>query len=111
MQRFLINYHHKIDEKFSRQRCLDPNPVCPERLDPHPDPGPACLKWPDPVSIKPNPKTSLQQCRKFCHLFKFQYFGKYWQKMIILPRKTNIKAFCKSYIEELFFSSTLWLNF
>ena len=44
MQQFLIKNHHKIDGKFSRQRCLDPypvlkknmdpDPVCPERLDP-----------------------------------------------------------------------------
>ena len=41
-QQFLIKTHHKIDGKFSRQRCLDPDPdrdpVCPERLDPDPDP-------------------------------------------------------------------------
>ena len=42
--------YHKIDGKFSRQRCLDPDPdpVCPERLDPDPDP--------DPVNIRPDPK-------------------------------------------------------
>ena len=26
-QQFLIKTHHKIDEKLSRQRCLDPDPV------------------------------------------------------------------------------------
>ena len=54
-QKFLKNYH-KIDGKFSRQRCLDPDPdsvlkkimdpdpICPERFDP------------DPVNIRPDPK-------------------------------------------------------
>ena len=37
----IIKYHHKIDGKFSRQRC--PDPVCSERLDP------------DPVNIRPDP--------------------------------------------------------
>ena len=47
-QKFIKN--HKIDGKFSRQRCLDPDPdpVCPERLDPdrfniRPDPQPWLL--------------------------------------------------------------------
>ena len=39
-QQFLIKTHHKLNGKFSRQRCLDPDPVfkkcmdpvCPERL-------------------------------------------------------------------------------
>ena len=49
-QQFLIKNLHKIDGKFSRQRCLDPDPdpVCPERLDP--DTGP------DPVNIRPDPQ-------------------------------------------------------
>ena len=37
-------------EKFSRQRCLDPDPVCPEMLDPDPTPDP------DSVNIRPDPK-------------------------------------------------------
>ena len=47
-QQFLIKNHHKIDGKFSRQRCLDPDPdpVCPERLDPDPD----------LVNIRPDPQ-------------------------------------------------------
>ena len=46
------NHHHKIDGKFSRQRCLDPD--CPERL----DPDPVCPERldPDPVNIIPDPK-------------------------------------------------------
>ena len=52
--------HLKIDGKFSRQRCpdpdvfpgsgsgpekiMDPDPICPERLDP------------DPVNIRPDPQ-------------------------------------------------------
>ena len=48
-QVFLIKNHNKIDGKFSRQRCLDPDPdpVCPESLDPN------------PVNVRPNPKTCL----------------------------------------------------
>ena len=44
--------------KFSRDRCLDPDPVCPKRLDPDPDPDPICPKRldPDPVNIRPDPK-------------------------------------------------------
>ena len=42
--------HKKIDGKFSRQRCLDPDPVCPERLDQ------------DPVNIRPDPKPCLKEC-------------------------------------------------
>ena len=55
-KQFLIKTHHKIDGKFSRQRCLDPDPVfkkcmdpdlvCPERLYPEPD----------PVNIRPDPQ-------------------------------------------------------
>ena len=33
---FFIENHNKIDGKISRQRCLDPDPDCPERLDPDP---------------------------------------------------------------------------
>ena len=43
---------------FSRQRGLDPDPVCPEMLDPEPDP--VCPERldpdPDPVNIRPDPK-------------------------------------------------------
>ena len=43
----LIRTHHKIDGKFSRlgylDPDLDPDPVCPERLDL------------DPVNIRPDP--------------------------------------------------------
>ena len=62
-QQILIKNYHKID---GRQRCLDPgpgscffpgsgsglekimdtDPVCPERLDPNPD----------PINIRPDPK-------------------------------------------------------
>ena len=38
----------------------DPDPVCPERLDPDPDPDPVCPKRldpdPDPVNIRPDPQ-------------------------------------------------------
>ena len=46
-QQFLIKTHRKIDGKFSRQRCLDPDldPVCHERL----DPDPVCLEGLDAV--------------------------------------------------------------
>ena len=46
-QQFLIKNHHRIDGKFSRQRCLDPDPdpVCHERL----DPDPVCLEGLDAV--------------------------------------------------------------
>ena len=48
-----------MDGKFSRQRCLDPDPVCPERLDP------------DPVNIRPDPKPccSLPLNPRFPKLF------------------------------------------
>ena len=53
-QQFLIKNHHKIDDKFSRQRFLDPDPVCPKRLDP------VCPErldpYPDPVNIRPDPQ-------------------------------------------------------
>ena len=42
--------------KFSRQRCLDPDPVCPERLDPDPDPFCPERLDPDPVNIRPDPQ-------------------------------------------------------
>ena len=53
---FLIKIHHKIDGKFSRHRCLDPDPVCSERL--YPDPDPVCPERlnPDPVNIRPDPQ-------------------------------------------------------
>ena len=46
-QQFLIKNHYKIDGKFSRQKCLDPDPVCPA--------------WEvgsgsDPTNIRPDPK-------------------------------------------------------
>ena len=74
MKKATISYktHHKIDGQFSRQRCLDPDPVfkkcmdpvCPERLDPDPvcperlDPDPFCPErlGPDPVNIRPDPQ-------------------------------------------------------
>ena len=33
-KQFLINNHHKIYGKYYRQRCLDPDPICPEWLYP-----------------------------------------------------------------------------
>ena len=41
---------------FSRQRCLDPDPVCPERLDPDTDPVCPERLDPDPVNIRPDPQ-------------------------------------------------------
>ena len=65
-QQFLIKTHHKIDGKFSRQRCLDPDPVfkkcmdpdpvCPERLDPDPGCPERLDPDPDPVNIRPDPQ-------------------------------------------------------
>ena len=57
-QQFLIKTHHKIDGKFSRQRCLDPDPdqVCPERLDPDPVCPERLDPDSDPVNIRPDPQ-------------------------------------------------------
>ena len=30
---FFIKNYHKMEGKISRQRCLDPDPICPERFD------------------------------------------------------------------------------
>ena len=38
---------------------MDPDPVCPERLDPDPDPVCPERLDPDPVNIKPDPKPML----------------------------------------------------
>ena len=74
---------HKIDGKFSRQRCLDPvfkkcmdpDPVCPERLDPDPDP--VC-----PERLDPDPEpflcsNILSKCRSHLKMhvtFHFKIF-------------------------------------
>ena len=34
MKTFIINNHHKTKEKFSRQKCLDPDPVLKTIMDP-----------------------------------------------------------------------------
>ena len=60
-------------ENCRDKRCLDPDPVCPERLDPDPvcferlDPNPdqVCLRLnpdPDPVNIRPDPKPWFEEC-------------------------------------------------
>ena len=53
--KFLIKIkHHKLDEKFSRQRFLDPDPVCPKRL----DPDQVCHERLDPATPLPLPLCS-----------------------------------------------------
>ena len=52
MQQFLIKTHYKIDGEVSGsgsglKKFMDPDSVCPERLDP------------DPVNIRPDPQPWL----------------------------------------------------
>ena len=55
----VAGHKHKIDEKFSRQSCLDPDPVCPERLDLDPVCPERLDPDPDPVNIRPDPQPWL----------------------------------------------------
>ena len=71
-QQFLIQTHHKIDGKFSKQRCLDP--VCPERLDPDPVRPERLDPDSNPVNIRPGSATLLLRKANFARLLdKMRY--------------------------------------
>ena len=52
------NFLLKIIIKKMETRCLGPDPVCPERLDPDADQVFPERLVPDPVNIRPDPKPS-----------------------------------------------------
>ena len=112
--------HHKIDGKFSRQRCLDPvfkkcmhpdpDPACPERLDPDlvcperldPDP--------DPINIRPDPQPCWQvRCLWSDQAQSHMKMNIYTMKNLFITNISN-QTVTVAIIENTFFSAFLFQN-
>ena len=66
-----------------QDRCLDPDPVCPERL----DPDPVCPERldPDPVNISPDPQPCFMKYQNDIENKRiWQYFRKKLLKFPVL---------------------------